>query len=152
MKLMLTQLSTKLELKLKLSLAKVHNKLGQRQSQIILRRLLHQINHLQVSNHKTSLANFYPFTLDSTIHLSKGHCPGEICPYQQKLNSLILKNFQVSFLGQLSKGVPKKVIRKYTSSYEYILAQIGMELQVTHGTHVDSLSIKSLESLDSEYW
>ena len=65
------------------------------------------MNHLQASNHKTSLANYYPFTLDNLRQLSNGHLPMQHLSWRhlsisaifQLLLTWLWPNFKDRFLG-----------------------------------------------------
>ena len=65
------------------------------------------INHWQASNHKTSLAKYYTFTLDNLRQFSNGHLSMQplllrhlsISAISQMLLTRFWPNFKVSFLG-----------------------------------------------------
>ena len=72
-----------------------------------------QINHLQTSNRKTSLAHYFPFTLISTRHLSKWHLSTfhlswwflSLSAIPQLLLTQFWPNLIVSFLGPTLQDV-----------------------------------------------
>ena len=56
-----------------------------------------KINHLQAFDHKTSLANYYPFTLGNLRQLSNGHL---------SMQHLSWRHLSILAISQLSKLLP----------------------------------------------